>query len=156
MSRHELTKAFTLVEIIFVVFFSTIILGLMWSILSAGRDAYYTADTKIEIQDNLRLGMDRMVKELQGASSVDAISDNFLEFTAGGNTVKYSIVNNRLIRTEDGNPEILANNINSVEFTLFSGDVLEIDLSGGKSIALQRELNFNLTSRVVLRNYGWY
>ncbi len=153
---HEFTNCksagFTLVEIIFVVFFSTIIAGLMWSILSAGRDAWHTADTKIEIQDNLRLGMNRMVKELQGASSIDAISDNFLEFTASGNTVEYSIVNNRLIRTVAGSPKILANNINSVQFTLFGEDALEINLSGGKTTVLRRELNFNLTSRVVLRN----
>jgi len=153
------SAGFTLVEIIFVVFFSTIILGMMWSILSTGRDTYYTADTKIEIQDNLRLGMDRMIKELREASSIDGtifdasgISDDFLRFTLDGNTVEYSRVNNQLIRTESGNTDILANNINSLRFTLFGGNMLEIDLSGRKTTALRRQLNFNLTSRVVLRN----
>ena len=131
----------------------------MWSILSAGRDAYYTADTKIEIQDNLRLGMNRMVKELQGASSVDGtifdannISDDFLRFTTSGSLIEYSIASNQLIRTEAGNNRVLANNINSVRFTLYGGNMLEIDLNGGKTTVLRRGLSFNLSSRVVLRN----
>jgi len=153
-------RGFTFIEVLFVLFFGLLVFGVIFAVLSTGRDMYQTADAKIEVQDNLRKGMDRMIKELKGASSLDGTifdaegrSVNLLRFTTGGNTVEYSVIpGDLLIRTEGGNTQVLATHISAATFTLLSDNSLTIELRGQKQTANGREVGASLISSVALRN----
>jgi prepilin-type N-terminal cleavage/methylation domain-containing protein len=62
MSDH---KGFTLVEVLMVVFILSLLMAGGYSILASGKATWFTTDTNIQLQENLRKVVDRMVAELR-------------------------------------------------------------------------------------------
>ena len=75
-------KGFSLVELMVVMFILLIVVGGSFMILSSGQSAWFTTDTSIQVEENLRQGLGRLTRELS-ESGLDknsilqmAITDN--------------------------------------------------------------------------------
>jgi len=74
-------EAFTLIETLIAVAIFVILIGGIFTVLSMGRSSWYQADLSIELQQNLRRGMDRIVRELHesGCENVDHVPVDICE-----------------------------------------------------------------------------
>lgn len=62
-------RAFTLVELMVVILIFSIIAAAVFGVLSMGRKAWHNGTTQVELQQETRRAMDRMVKELRQSSA---------------------------------------------------------------------------------------
>ena len=129
------------------------------SVLTIGQKAWHSDTGKVELQQQARLAMDGMTREVRESSSsgitqpADGANSARLDFTTAeaGGTISYYLENNQLIREYPvGTEKILANDVETVDFSL-SGDVLIIQLDLGKTV-YGADLNFSLKEQVRLRN----
>lgn len=144
-------RGFSLTELMVTIFIFSILLGATYGVLSMSRTSYQTGDSQIVVQQEARKAMDKIVKEIREASSVD-ISAPY-PFTIWGNKIKYQVSGTQLERTVEGQlPTILANNILSVQFTLFGGNTVYVTLTAQKNTIFGRPLSATLNSQITLRN----
>jgi len=129
------------------------------SVLTIGQKAWHSDTGKVELQQQARLAMDGMTREIRESSSAgitqpaDGANSARLDFTTAeaAGTISYYLENNQLIREYPvGTEKILANDVETVDFSL-SADVLIIQLDLGKTV-YGADLNFSLKEQVRLRN----
>lgn len=91
-------NAFTMLELMVVVLIFGFIMGGVYMSLSAGRDSWLTTDAKIQLNDNLRLTMERVAMELRQTGSAPGTPNPIMQLTitnAGGpnnsDVVRFSI-----------------------------------------------------------------
>lgn len=129
------------------------------SVLTIGQKAWHSDTGKVELQQQARLAMDGMTREVRESSSsgitqpADGLNSARLDFSVAeaAGTISYYLENNQLIREYPaGTEKILANDVETVDFSL-SGDVLTIELDLGKTV-YGADLNFSLKEQVRLRN----
>lgn len=175
-------KGFTLVEIIIVLFIFTIISGAIFSVLKMGGLAWNLGDVQVAVQQDLRRGMNAMIRELrQSRSSVISgvpADDNYYSLiifrvpedidndgdvvddlgnVEWSNSIQYSLGgynNKQLLRVQDGTTSVLANNVNSLQLRRISviPNILEIILLTQKVTIEGRSIQITLSSKVRLRN----
>lgn len=175
-------KGFTLIETMIVLLIFSIILGAIFSTMTIGKLSWYSGDAQVEVQQETRKGLSRMSKELrQSRSSViqgvppDGEYHNTIIFkipedidgdgdtidNSGNiewsNDITYSLggLNNRqLLRTEEGESTVLANNIALLQFRRGSTtqELLEINLMAEKRTIQGHIIQSTLSSQVELRN----
>ena len=152
-------KGFTLVELLAVVLIFSIISAAIFGVLTIGRQSFQIGAIQVEVQQEARKAMDRMVRELRGASSIDqgtftaGVSDDIIRFTLEGQVIEFAVVSgNQLQRTAAGTTTILANNIEDIQFELFGGNVVYLTLTTRKSSIFGHPVEVVLNSQVVLRN----
>jgi len=131
-------KGFTLVELMVVVALSTIIIVAIYSAYIIQQRTYYSQDQVIEMQQNIRAGLDMMTREIRMAGydptesnnpaiSITAASNNSITFTmdldedgaTGGTneTITYTLSGTNLTRRVGaGAPQPIAENIEQIEF----------------------------------------
>ena len=88
-------KAFSLVELMVVILLFLVVVGGSFMVLSTGRSAWITADASIQLEENLRQGLNKMGRELS-ESGLD--KNSILQVTISDNTgtnnsdvIKFSI-----------------------------------------------------------------
>jgi len=159
-------KGFTIVELAVVLGIFTILIAGIYTVLLTSDSTMRTGLTYIELSQDVRLGIDRMIKELHNARrSTISISDgSYIEFQIPGNsdTIKYSLggLNGRqLIRTEpaastDANDStVVCNNVQSIQFIPnLSGSIISINLQTQKTSLSRRDLTATLNVRLKARN----
>ncbi len=154
-------EGFTLVELMVSLGIFTILVAVVYTVLLIGDSTTRTGLINIELSQNARLGIDRMLKELHNArrSTISIPDDSYITFQVPGNSniIQYSLggLNGRqLIRTEAGTGTVLCNNVQSVQFipSPFSGSVISITLQTQKTSLSQRNLTTALNVRVKARN----
>lgn len=117
----------------------TLLLGI---VISAAYGLYYRGfviwlreKDRVEVQENLRIALDRMGRELRTAGGLSAGSNaGQLEFTdQEGRTVKYyySSSTGQLLRSRIGGANPVASNIKSVDIA-YQGALVTITLTGEK------------------------
>ena len=170
-------KGFSLIEITVVIFLFSIVLAALFSVLATARVSSGSGGSNVTVQQEARKGLNAMVKELRQASLVtisgvpaDGIDYNSITFniptaiTASGTTwssniqyVKGGLENSQLIRVQDGNQRVIANNISSLLFNRNTSapDVLNVAISVQKNTfpgfsAIQSTISLN--SEVKIRN----
>jgi len=95
--------------------------------------------------------MNKVAREIREASSVDL--GNAYPFSIWGENIKYEVTNDQLLREVQGqSPTVLANNVTSLQFSLFGGGMVYITLTTQKNTFLGRSLATTLSSQVTLRN----
>jgi len=128
-------KGFTLVELMVVVALSTIIIVAIYSAYIIQQRTYYSQDQVIEMQQNIRSGLDMMAREIRMAGydptdsnnfSITAASNNSITFTmdldedgaTGGTneTITYTLSGTNLTRNNGGGDQPVAENIERIEF----------------------------------------
>lgn len=160
-------KAFTLVEVLLSVAILAIISAAVITVMQVGWLSYDGNIAQVSIQQNARLAMQRMVKELRQSTQQDIPSDlSSITFdTLSLNSVEYYLdggANSALREYPSGTTQILGNYITDLSFCCShdagicdddcSGpDWLEIIVSSGTS-SKGRDYSFSLKEQVVPRN----
>ena len=87
-------KGFTLVEVLIVVAIIAVMIRGIFLTLSTGQNTWMTTDVQIQLQDNLRITMDRVSKELResgSAAGVMKITINDAAGVNGSDIIKFSV-----------------------------------------------------------------
>lgn len=170
-------KGLTLIEIIIVIFLFSIILTAIFSAMATAKTSWTSGGSRLSVQQEARRGLNTMTRELrQGRLSmitgVPADGANYPSITfqipdtvtASGttwsNNIQYSIGglnNEQLLRTQDGNQRVLANNLSALTFNRSSlePDVIDISISVQQNTfpgftGIQSDITLN--SEVKVRN----
>ena len=149
-------NGFTVVEImVCIVIISFIVLGI-YDIMIVGGKSWNTDMGRLDLQQESRLAMDGMTRELrEGSKSAVSRTDGGakIEFShpEATGSIKYYIEDGKFIREYPAsNKKILANDASSLNFSR-SGDVIEVQLDSGKTV-LGKNLAFSLEEKVRMRN----
>jgi len=151
-------KGFTLLELLVVSFIMAVVtIILFMSFDMIGANWQFDKDL-VGLQQQVRLGMERMAREIRQSRTADINIANGganIAFTIGGSGINYYVDgNSNLIRQDEANSTIMGNFISTVNFTpipmLFPNKV-KIILTGAKA-TLRKNLGFSLTEEVSLRN----
>lgn len=157
---------FTLVELIVVIFIFSIIMAAIFAVLSMGRQSWHTGSTQVDLQQETRRGMDRMVKELRQSGQTKLFTiiggvtapfpanntpyntiifqkaqgwDSVNDVINWGNQITYSLAGNQAQRASAGSTTILANKVATLEFKRSPDNLMtpDIDESNIVEITLQ-------------------
>ncbi|MFH1782841.1 MAG: prepilin-type N-terminal cleavage/methylation domain-containing protein [Candidatus Omnitrophota bacterium] len=167
-------KGFTLLELMIVLAIFTVIMGSIFTALSIGKNSFYTGSVQVEMQQEARKGLDRMVKELRQTNNfvipslpADDIFYNTITFrlpvtdvngyTNWTSDVTYSLGGlngTQLLRMTVNGTEILANNINSIQFrrTTSTPNVIDIRIQAVKNTLIGHTIQAPLNCQVNMRN----
>ena len=144
-------KGFSLIELMIAVLMFSILLGATYSVLSMSRASFQTGDTQLAVQQEARKAIDKVTREIREAGSVNLSSP--YPFTIWEEKIKYEVIDNQLLREVEGQPpSVLANDIDSIQFSLFGGDMVYITLVSRKTTLFGRSLSAILNSQITLRN----
>ena len=175
-------KGLTLVELMIVLLIFSIILGAIFAIMNVSRTSWQTGNVQVEMQQETRKGMDRMLSELRqsgqtvitgvpanGASyssvtfQIPEDSDSDGDVTDGSGNIEWSaqityslggLDGEQLLRASGGSSTVLANKITSLQFSRAAGtpNILEISLQAQKNTAQGTTIQSTVNSQVNLRN----
>ncbi len=154
-------KGFSLIELTVAFGVFTILIAAIYMVLLIGDSTTRTGLTYIELSQDARLGIDRMIKELHNARrstiGIPDGSDIAFQVPGNSNTIQYSLAGlqgRQLIRTEAGTSTVLCNNVQSIQFSPspFSGSVISIALQTEKTSLSRRNLTTALNVRLKARN----
>ena len=115
-------RGFTLTELLVVTAVLAIVLGAVILIQQKGQEAYIMGSNRVETQQNARVALDLMTRELRSATAITAIpSGTDMTFTdQNGTAVQYQLGSGNLTRTTGGVATILIGGVQSLAFTYFS------------------------------------
>jgi len=115
-------RGFTLTELLVVTAVLAIVLGAVILIQQKGQEAYIMGSNRVETQQNARVALDLMTRELRSATAVTAIpSGTNMTFTdQNGASVQYQLASGNLTRSTGGIATILIGGVQSLAFTYFS------------------------------------
>jgi prepilin-type N-terminal cleavage/methylation domain-containing protein len=83
-------NGFTLIELVVAVSLFTLVVGAALTMYQIGIHAWQRAESGADVQENLRLGLDRMSRELRTATALRNVEAGSIEFdTAYNKTVRY-------------------------------------------------------------------
>lgn len=153
---NNYNKGLTFIEVII----ASVILGFLamsiFFVFTAGTRIYQTETSLINLQENVRLGIDSLLRELRRARlSTVSISGNgsrvdFYPYSST-NTVAYYLQEGNLIREHpQGVKKTVVTGINSLTFSL-SGSVITITLSAQEN-RMGRTYSFSLKQKARIRN----
>ena len=149
-------KGFTLIEVLATTVIFTIIIGGVYGIFNIGNKFYSTDIGFMEMQQEARNGMDRMVREIRASSTaavtvISADNDRITFTVPGASGVQYYLSGSQLVREyPSGTVKTIAKNISHLKFTL-NAPLLKIDLIASQTVLL-KAFAVNLIENVRLRN----
>jgi Tfp pilus assembly protein PilV len=111
---------FTIVEAVVAALLMVAVFFAVLTVYGHGMAIWSSGERRADVQDNLRIGMDRLTRELRQAEKLASTTDSSrLVFTdAGGDTVEYSVYNgNQLTRTVGGEVYLVASNVTGLSLT---------------------------------------
>ena len=153
------TKGYTLVELIVVLLLLSVILIGVYGTLITGNNIYIRDITLLDMEQQTRNAVDRIVREVRQASS-QVITTNFnnttndkIVFTIPTATgIQYYLSGTNLVREYPaGTIRNVASNISLLKFTLTSS-LLQIQVRADKVIYSTNTISFPLVEKVRLRN----
>jgi prepilin-type N-terminal cleavage/methylation domain-containing protein len=116
------TRGFTLAELLVVMAVTGLVMAGAFALQHQGTQSYLTGAARVEVQQNARTVLERMVSELRSAQSVTTLGGpadvTFVD--ENGNTVRYQLSGNMLNRTEGGAPAPLAGGVQALTLTYYS------------------------------------
>lgn len=131
LPRH----GYTLVELAASMLIFSVLGIAAFSFYVQGVTAWHRIAGRIEVEENMRLAMDRMVREVREAYRVSSSSSNTLVLVVGENAgevdateniisvnVEYRLKDGQLLRARKGGTNPVAQNISRVEFECLPGD----------------------------------
>ncbi|MCM8774151.1 MAG: hypothetical protein NC820_05400 [Candidatus Omnitrophica bacterium] len=157
LSLIELIVSTAIISFIFIVIFSVFyISNLTWNM----------EKELIRLQQTVRISLEGMIRELrQGRASSLTISDSgkTIDFSMPSiaNPIRYTLINNQIIRQDSNNSRVILNNVNSLNFCCEQGNLCDTNCSDTSMLCIQlvaskqlyaRQLSFSLKEKVRLRN----
>ena len=115
-------RGFTLTELLVVIAILGMMLAGLVTVQMQGQQAYLIGSHRVEAQQNGRIALELMVRELRSATSVTAIpSTTDMTFVDGnGNTIRYSLSGVVINRTTGGVTTPLIGGVVTLNLTYFS------------------------------------
>lgn len=115
-------RGFTLTELLVVTAVLAILLGAVILIQQKGQEAYVMGSNRVETQQNARVALDLMTRELRSATAVTAIpSSTSMTFTdQNGVSVQYQVSGGTLNRSAGGTTTALIGGVQSLALTYYS------------------------------------
>ena len=111
----------------------------LYSIMLISNRSYFVDANYVELEQQARNSLDRMMREVRGAikssisiTTVSATSDRLTFSKSGQSGIEYYLSGNQLIREYSGTAKVVANNIGYLKFSL-SGSLLTINLKAEKN-----------------------
>ncbi len=115
-------RGFTLAEMLVVTAVIGIVMAGVFSLQQQGNQAYLLGSNRVETQQNARVALDLMTRELRSAQSITAIPNGqdvtFVD--ENGNTIRYALSGTTLNRTDPGGTVGLIGGVSSLTFTYYS------------------------------------
>ena len=149
-------KGYTLVEaLISVLILAFILLG-VYGVLQTGNTIITNDNALLEVQQQGRNAMDRMVREVRASSSeaitvINANSDKITFTTPNETGIKYYLNGANLAREYPAGTVVnVANSIGYLKFTV-AGSLLTINVRADKAL-FGKTVSFSLVENVRLRN----
>ncbi|MFH1777911.1 MAG: prepilin-type N-terminal cleavage/methylation domain-containing protein [Candidatus Omnitrophota bacterium] len=159
---------FTLIEMMLVLLIFMTVFGSIMQLMQYGRISWYVADTEVEVQQQIRVAMEKMSRELSQTNtaniSINSSQDKIafampVTYTNGsiiwGNQIQYFLGgtnNQQLLRTESGVTTILARNIINIIFAQPVFAVVSISLTAQKAAPTGHIVTKSLSSQINIRN----
>jgi len=110
---------FTLVEVVVAVTILFIVLSAALALYVQGTLMYKREESGVEIQENARIALDRLVRELRSAREIDEVKATSITFTLDdGSKVRYyhDISRQQLMREKNGGVNPVASFIKDLRF----------------------------------------
>ena len=145
-------KGLTLVELLVALAILTLVVGGIFCMTNMGYFTYSSESTLMDLMQQARNGMDRMVREIRASSAVTLpTSDKVIFTTPTASGVQYYRSGTQLIREyPSGTTHAIANNIALLNFTL-NGSLLQIQVRADKTIS-SKTYSYSFMEKVHLRN----
>jgi len=146
-------SGFTIVELLVAMAISLVVMGSIYSVYRSQQKSYLVQEQVAVMQQNLRAGMTMLTRDIRMAGynpplatnpfatttlGITSASPNALQFTRFDpvtttvETISYALQNNDLFRNDDGVNQLVAENIDALNFVYLnqSGTVLDDDGDG--------------------------
>ena len=158
MTALKTKNGFTLAEMSLTVFLFSVVLLSFYSALMVGNNSFFMDSNYVDLEQQARKSVDRLVRELRGAktaslsiATLSANNDKITFSTPNAANAKYYLNNsNQLIREfPSGTTTVMAVNITYLKFVL-SGSLLTINLKAEKNFF--RLLSIPYKAQVRLRS----
>jgi prepilin-type N-terminal cleavage/methylation domain-containing protein len=152
---------FTLVEIIITVLIFSLLIGVLFTVLTTGKASFQIGDARIELQQDLRRGMDSITEELpqSGASYRPQYPMESISVPANG--TKYSTITFRIPNDKEPFDDLNGNGVYDAgePFDDLNGngvyddrDVVEAMIDADGNIEWGNQITYSLNGRQLLRN----
>jgi len=171
-------EGLTILEAMITIFIFSLILAVIFGVMTQGRISFYTGNTAIELRQEMRKAIFWMKRELHQSRStviqgvpVDGNDYNVITFRIPqdrdgdgdvidsrgdiewSDEIRYSLVNGQVIRrTPNEGSSVLANNIRFLGFRRQTPRILEINIQARKRPLFGPQIEANLITRIALRN----
>ena len=165
-------KGLSLVELMVVLLLITVIGAALFTVLSTGRTSWYSADTQISLQQELRKAMRQVTDDLRQSSGsqisfpADGNAYNSISFFVAegilgsgainwsADAINYTLTDGQIMREQGTDSRVLANNVTAMNFVRqpASSNIVRINLSAQKETPFRNVLNASVNSAVLLRN----
>ncbi len=115
-------RGFTLAELLVVTAIIGMVMAGIFTLQLQGQQVYLYGSNRVETQQNARVALDLMTRDLRSAQSVTTIAAQDITFVdENGNSIRYNISSTTLNRTDPVNGTIpLMVGVQSLTFTYYS------------------------------------
>lgn len=154
-------RSFTLVEVLISILLLSVILLGVYGVLITGNTVFMKDSTLLDMEQQTRNAIDRIVREVRQASSQNIITNyqgstnDYIQFftptAPTPNGLKYYLSGTNLVRVNNtGVTQNVASNMSLLKFSL-TGSLLTIQATANKTI-YGATISFPLVEKVRLRN----
>ncbi|HEV8437774.1 MAG TPA: prepilin-type N-terminal cleavage/methylation domain-containing protein [Methylomirabilota bacterium] len=115
-------RGFTLTELIVVAAVIAMVMAGVFLLQQSGQQAYLLGSNRVETQQNARVALDMMTRELRSATSITTVgSTTDLTFVdQNGQTIRYVMLGTNLLRTADGVTRTLIGGVETLTMTCYA------------------------------------
>jgi len=143
------SKGFSLIEMVMVIVLLGIIASVSATVLIGGVDGWLAVGPRKEAMEEVRMAMERLVREIRGGRRYNYTFTNsqditFNEYSSiydpNPKVIRYNLSGRNLVRTEGGIPNTIASNITFCNFSVYLPNQMRIRLISmvsGKTVELR-------------------
>ena len=167
-------KGSILIEAVVAMSVFLLLLGLIFAILATGKNAWYIEDASIELQQELRKGIEVMMEDLRQTASAQIVgvppngtwydtitfckpvnvAGGFIVWSPQTQFILGGLNGRQLLKRIGSDDQVIANNINSLQIRRqwLSRNIIEVSLSSDKTTVKGTQINNNINFQVKIRN----
>ncbi|MGQ9755742.1 MAG: PilW family protein [Desulfotomaculales bacterium] len=118
-------RGFTLVEVVVALLIFSLVVGAALAVYQQAMLSWHREEARVDVQENLRIGLDRMSRELRAAVALYEANNNSVRFkSADGKTVQYyhRADLEQLMREVDGGHNPVASYVTALRLAYYGAD----------------------------------